>query len=456
MPNPSNAFGGHMNDFSTGLKQMRRISRREFLYLSSLSAAAWMSGCATDPVTGKSQLMLVSEKTEIDIDKKNSPHQFSTDYGISQDKALNEYLENTGKQLAAISHRPGMPYSFHVVNATYVNAYAFPGGSIAATRGILLNLDDEAELASLLGHEIGHVNARHTAEQMSKGVLAQAVLTGISIYAGYQAPGYDQLISQLGMLGAGALLASYSRDNEREADALGMGYMVRAGYGTDGFIGLMDMLNTMSKHKMNSFELLFATHPMSDERYQTAVKTAQTQYAFAKNRPIYRERYMDHTANLRAIRKAVEEMQNGEKEMAKSNPEQAEAYFGRALEHAPDDYAGLCLMAKCKLARKKDLEALTYADKATQVYPQEAQAHHLAGYAKIKLKKYDAAYEDFNTYEKLLPGNPNTIFFKGLSLEGMGQINASANQYHRFLQSITEGPQAKYAYQRLVQWGYVR
>lgn len=441
---------------STAPRQIRWLSRRQFLYLTSLSAAAWMAGCAADPVTGKSQLMLVSEQTEIDIDRKNSPFQFSTDYGTSQDQPLNEYLESTGKKLAAISHRPGLPYSFHVVNATYVNAYAFPGGSIAATRGILLSLDNEAELASLLGHEIGHVNARHTAEQMSKGVLTQAVLAGISIYAGYQAPGYDQLISQLGMLGAGALLATYSRDNEREADDLGMAYMVRAGYGTDGFIGLMNMLNTLSKHKMNSVELLFATHPMSDERYGTAVKTAQDRYAYAKSRPVFRERYMDYTANLRAIRGAVEEMQNGEKEMAKSSYAGAERHFKTALDRAPDDYAGLCLMAKCQLAQKKDREALRYSEKAVQVYPKEAQAHHLAGYAKIKLKRYDAAYEDFTAYEKLLPGNPNTLFFKGLSLEGMGRVEASANEYYRYLQSVKEGPKAKYAYQRLVQWGYIR
>ena len=432
------------------------MSRRRFLSLSALSAAAWISGCATDPVTGKSQLMLVSEQMEINIDKQNSPHQFSTDYGISQEAALNAYLKETGNRLAAISHRPGMPYSFQAVNATYVNAYAFPGGSIGITRGILLKLDDEAELASLLGHEIGHVNARHTAEQMSKGVLTQALLSGISLYAGVQAPGYDQLVSQLGMLAAGALLASYSRDNEREADDLGMAYMVQARYGTGGFIGLMNMLNTISKHQMNTFEVLFATHPMSDERYETAVKTAQTRYASAKSRPVYRQRYMDHTAKLRAIQGAVEEMQNGEKEMAKADYLRAEQHFKTALERAPEDYAGLCLMTKCKLAQKKDRDALTYAEKATQVYPGEAQARHLAGYTKIRLKQYDAAYADFNTYEEMLPGNPNTVFFKGLSLEGMGRPSAAAGQYQRYLQAVRQGRQAQYAYQRLVQWGYIR
>jgi predicted Zn-dependent protease len=444
-----------MATVSPSHKKTLLLSRRDF-FVTSLSTVLWAAGCATDPVTGKSQLMLVSEQMEIDIDKKNSPHQFSTDYGISQDRALNGYLEATGKRLAATSHRPGMPYSFHVVNATYVNAYAFPGGSIAATRGILLDLENEAELAALLGHEIGHVNARHTAEQMSKGMLTQAVLAGISVYANYQMPGYDQLISQLGMMGAGALLASYSRDNEREADALGMAYLARSGYGTDGFIGLMDMLNTMSKHKTNSFELLFATHPMSDERYRTAVKTAQSRFGYAKDQPVFRERYMDHTAKLRTRKDAIEAMQAGEKEMGKQNFIQAERFLKTALDRAPNDYAGLCLMAKCKLARNRARDALSYAEKAVRVYPTEAQARHLAGYSKIKLKRYGEAYEDFITYEKFLPGNPNTVFFMGLSLEGMGRVESSANQYYRYLQSVKEGPLAKHAHQRLVQWGYIR
>jgi predicted Zn-dependent protease len=272
------------------------LTRRDFLWLSSMTAAGLMFGCATDPVTGKSQFMLVSEDTEIQIDRQYSPLQFSTDFGPVQDHKLNSYISQVGNSMAASSHRPHMPYSFRVVNATYVNAYAFPGGSIAATRGIMLSLDNEAELASLLGHELGHVNARHAAEQMSKGQLAQAVAGGVSVLAGTQSAALGDLAGQLGQIGAGALLASYSRDNEREADALGMEYMVGAGYGSEGFIGLMDMLNSMSKHKTTTVDLLFATHPMSQERYNTAVQTANTKYQSALKGPLDRERYMDHTA----------------------------------------------------------------------------------------------------------------------------------------------------------------
>ncbi len=154
------------------------ITRRNFLSLLALSAAGLVVGCAVSPVTGRPQLMLISEEEEMAIDKNYSPLQISNDYGRSQDQALNDYVQQVGQNIAKLTHRPHMPYSFQVVNATYVNAYAFPGGSIACTRGILVSLDNEAELAALLGHELGHVNARHTAQQISKGMLTQVVVGG--------------------------------------------------------------------------------------------------------------------------------------------------------------------------------------------------------------------------------------------------------------------------------------
>lgn len=435
-----------------------QISRRDFLRLTSMAVGGLFFGCAIDPVTGKQQFMLVSENQEIQIDNLYSPMQFSSDYGAVQDQRLNNYIDQVGKKMAALTHRPHMPYSFRVVNATYVNAYAFPGGSIAATRGILLKLENEAELAGLLGHELGHVNARHTAEQLSKGTLAQAVVGGISAVAGTQGAAYGDLAQQLGSIGAGALLASYSRDNEREADALGMGYMVKAGYGSKGFVGLMEMLNSLSKRKLSSAELLFATHPMSDERYQTAVKTAQTTYKSAQNQPLYKERYMDHMAKLRAMKGAIEEMQKGEEKLTQKKYSDADVHFRNALKKAPRDYSGLALMATSQLVQKKWAVGRQYAEMAKKVYPQEAQAYHLSGFAKIKLEDYEEAYEDFARYDIILPGNPNTTFFKGYTQEGMQQIPEAAREYQHYLQMVQQGNYAQHAYRRLREWrakGYI-
>lgn len=432
------------------------VSRRQFIRWSALAAGGLLTGCAVNPVTGRSQLMLVSEDQEIQLDRQNSPYQFSSDYGALQDAALNRYIQQTGMQLAAHTHRPQMPYSFRGVNATYVNAYAFPGGSIAATRGILLKLQNEAELGALLGHELGHVNARHTAEQMSKGMLTQTLVGGLAIAAGTQSSALAELTSQLGMLGAGALLASYSRDNERQADALGTEYMVRAGYGPDGMVGLMDMLRSLSKSKPSGVEIFFSTHPMSDERYQTAVDTVRTKYPHAKDYPVYRERFMDSTARLRAMQGTIDELEKGQSLVRVKKFAEAEQHYGNALRQSPNDYAGLVMMATCQIVQKNYAEGLRYADQAKAVYPQEAQGHHLSGFARLHTKDFEGAYQEFNTVERLMPGNPHVIFFQGYAQEGMNRQPQAAQSYRRYLQKVSEGQFAQHAYQRLRQWGYVR
>jgi predicted Zn-dependent protease len=422
----------------------------------SLSTAGFLAGCATNPVTGESQLMLVSEDQEVQIDRQHSPHQYSSDYGIIQDGRLNNYVNQTGMRLARRSHRPHMPYAFQAVNATYVNAYAFPGGAIAVTRGILLKMKNEAELAALLGHELGHVNARHTARQMSKGMLTQAIVGGVAMAAGSQSETLGRLAGTLGMVSAGALLASYSRDNEREADALGMEYLSRAQYNSDGMVGLMEMLNNMSKGRHNAALTLFSTHPMGEERYRTAVNTARTKYRHTQNYPLHRQRYMDHTARLRRIKGAIKDMQNGEKALGEKKYGHAQTLFQNALRKAPRDYTGHLLMAKCLLIQEKHKAALRYTNRAKQIYPREAQANHLSGYANLKIERYRAAYQDFVSYDRKLSGNPNITFFKGYSLEGMQRIKEAANDYYRYLKVVNQGKKAQYAYGRLVEWGYIK
>jgi predicted Zn-dependent protease len=257
------------------------------------------------------------------------------------------------------------------------------------------------------------------------------------------------------MVGAGALLASYSRDNEREADHLGMTYMVSGGYNPQGFVGLMEMLNAMSKHDASAFELMFATHPMSQERYDTAVAEAG-RYPRAGKKTLYRERYMDRTSDLRAMAGAIENMQKAEVAMGRQDLTEAETLLEKALKETPDDYAALVMMSKVQLALKNPKAAKRYAKQAKAVYPKEGQAHYLSGFANLQEKDWDAAHADFVDYERLLPGNPNTVFFQGLSQEKMGRKKDAARDYYRYLQMTRQGDQAQYAYGRLVEWGYVK
>lgn len=436
------------------------MNRRDFLWLlPGLGASGWLAGCAVDPVTGKKTMAFASKEDEIAVDKQHSPHQFSEDYGVSQDRALNTYVAGVGSQLSSRSHRPDMPFNFQVVNANYVNAYAFPGGSIACTRGILLDLDSEDELAALLGHETGHVNARHYAESQAKGTLVQLASMGLSVAAASQGAQYGELAKILGQFGGGALLSHYSRENEREADALGMEYMVKGGYNPEGMVGLMEMLNSQHKSKPNALELMFATHPMSTERLATARARKQNTpaYAQAARQPMKRERYMDSTARLRALQPVIGEEQKAESLLNQKNYEQAARHLENALNRAPEDYPGLVLMGKTQLAMKRPQAAQPYLDKAKAIYPAEAQAHHLEGVANLQLRRPDAALAGFQTYERLLPGNPNTVFLKGYSYEMMQNKRAAAQEYYRYAQlTQQQGTQAQYAISRLKSWGVVR
>jgi len=439
------------------------LTRRRFLqYTAAVSAGiggfGFLTGCAIDPVTGKNQLMMVSEQQEIAIDKQQSPFQISSDYGVSQDDGLNQYVSTVGKGLLGKVHRPHMPYSFKCVNAGYINAYAFPGGSIAVTRGILLKLDNEAELASLLGHELGHVNARHTAEQVSKSQISSLLIGGLSLAAGTQGSAFGDLTQQLGALSQGLFLSKYSRDNEREADALGNEYMVKAGYPSKGFVGLMEMLDSLNREKPNSAAMLFSTHPMSSERLNAARQREGGQYSYSMEYALNRDRYMDNTASLREKKEAIELLQEGEKFLASRDYDKAEAAVKQSIRKSKEDYTAHVVMAKCLLMRKKFPEALSYAGTAKRLYPLESQGHYVSGIANLEQKKFPAAYADFTRCEEILPGNPQMAFFRGYCLDNSGDRDPAANQYMKYLKMINyqQNKYSQYAFSRLKQWGYVK
>lgn len=443
--------------YHVGMSMMpREIDRRTFLALSAGASAAVITGCATNPVTGRRQFMLLTEADEISIDLEAAPHQLSADYGITGDTALNQYVSGVGKALVPHTHRPHMPYSFQVTNAAYFNAYTFPAGTVAATRGIMLGLEDEAQLAALMGHELGHVNARHGAERMSKGIASQLVVAvaSLAVATSSRYEDYAPLAAGLGSVAAGGLLAFYSRENEREADALGMEYAVAAGYSPEGMVGLMDVLRKQEKRQPHAIEMMFASHPMSTERYENARKRVTSHYARDAGLPKHRERYMDNTAGLRKISGAITAMQAGQSAMARNRPQEAYGQYTKALQIAPDDYAALLMMAECCQALNRPDEARELAQRARQVNPREAQAAFVLGMTELNTNRPGRAHQHFQEYQKLLPGNPNVNFWSGFALEGMGRKNEAAAEYRKFLQASGQGQHAQHAFQRLGEWGY--
>ena len=184
----------------------------------------WLFSCAVNPVTGKAELMLLSEEGEISMGQETDP-QIVAMYGVYNDGDLDSYVENLGDRMARISHRPNLNYEFKIMDSPAINAFAVPGGYVYFTRGILAYLDNEAQLAGVMGHEIGHITARHSAQQYSKAQLAQA---GLGLGAMVSEPFAN--IAQLAGQGLSLLFLKFSRDNERQADQLGVEYSSKVGY----------------------------------------------------------------------------------------------------------------------------------------------------------------------------------------------------------------------------------
>ena len=221
-----------------------------FTLLVIVSAA-----CATNPVTGKRQMSLLSEADEIAIGQQQDA-EIRREMGVYNDAALQRYVNDIGQQLARLSHRPNLPWSFTIVDNPAINAFALPGGYIYLTRGILAYLDDEAELAGVLGHEIGHVTARHAAQAYTRQAQASVGLAILSIFVPSTAPFAD-----LGSAGLSVLFLRHGREAELEADRLGVEYGSGAGYdpaGVPRFLATLARVDALSERGVPNW---LSTHP---------------------------------------------------------------------------------------------------------------------------------------------------------------------------------------------------
>src|SRR5438093_2285037 len=229
--------------------------------LALLVAVAVAAGCAVNPATGSRQLMLVSASQEIALGR-DYDQQVAASIGIYPDSELQRYIQQFGARLAASSERPNLPWSFRVVDDPVVNAFALPGGFIYVTRGILAHLNSEAELAGVVGHEIGHVTARHTASRITKQQLAQVGLAVGSI-ASPQLERYAGLASTA----LGVLFLKYSRNDESQADHLGLRYMRRGNYDPREMPNVFRMLDRVSAAQSGGrIPEWLATHPNPEHR----------------------------------------------------------------------------------------------------------------------------------------------------------------------------------------------
>ncbi|WP_040574216.1 M48 family metalloprotease [Pontibacter sp. BAB1700] len=238
--------------------------------ISGLLASVFLisSSCQTNPVTGKKDVMFMSESQEIALGKEADP-QIVAEFGLYEDPALQRFISEKGQQMAKISHRSNLNYEFKIVDSPVINAFAVPGGYVYFTRGIMAHFNNEAQFAGVLGHEIGHITARHSAQQQSKSILAQGGLL-LGMILSPTVAQYGQEVSQ----GLGLLMLKYGRDAERESDRLGVEYSTKIGYDASEMADFFTTLQRKQEESGQALPSFLSSHPDPGDRYNTVHQLA--------------------------------------------------------------------------------------------------------------------------------------------------------------------------------------
>jgi predicted Zn-dependent protease len=355
---------------------------RTTLALLALALAALLAGCAANPVTGKKELHLISTKDEIAQGQQYyAPSRQAQGGDLIIDPALSAYVKQVGAKVAAASDRK-LPYEFVVLASGVPNAWALPGGKIAVNRGLLLELEDEAELAAVLGHEVTHAAARHGAQAQERAMVAQAGMIAAAVTLGDDEDA--NVVLGAAALGTALITTKYGRDAELQSDRYGIRYMAKAGYDPQGAVSLQQKFVALSKgRKPGWLEGMFASHPPSEERVAANQRHAA---GLPPGGAREREAYQRATAGIR-----------------KSKDAYAAYDAGRAA-----------------LAKGDAKAALAAAQKAIVAEPREAMFYALAGAAEAKGGRAQAARA---AYDAALERNPGYFGFwleRGLLRQAAG------------------------------------
>ncbi len=413
------------------------------IFLVTLAAMA-LSACGTNPVTHKTEFQFVSESKEIAMGQQNympARQQQGGDYII--DPELTAYVQSVGNKLAAVSDRQ-LPYEFVILNDSVPNAWAMPGGKIAFNRGLLYELNSEAELAAVLGHEIVHAAARHGAKSMENGMLLQGAVLAAGVAT--QDKNYGNLVVGGAQLSSQLASMKFGRDDESEADHYGMIYMQRAGYDPRAAVTLQETFVRLSKDQHSDFiKGLFASHPPSEERVQA---NKETLAEIGEGGFWGREIYAQKVGKLKATKAAYQDYDQGVKVLA-TDPDQAASLAKQAIAIEPREARFQELLGDVALAQKHNHAALGYYEQAIKMQPDYFRPHVQSGIALNNLGRRAEAEKELTRSNALLP-TATSHFLLGQLAEDRGDVAAALQNYQVAASSASgEGQSALAGYLRL-------
>lgn len=400
-------------------------------FFHAVLMCAVLSGCGINPVTGKREIQFVSQAQEVKIGEQNyAPTRQGEGGDMSVLPELTAYVNEVGRKLAAVADRE-LPYEFTVLNNSVPNAWALPGGKIAVNRGLLTELNNEAELAAVLGHEIVHAAARHGAKAQERGTILQVGMMAATVGAGLS--GVDSSLTGMMIQGAGAgtqlIQSKYGREQELESDKYGMKYMKAAGYDPQAAVTLQETfvrLFEQSGKQQNWIEGLFASHPPSDERVKQNILTANQ---LGRGGELGAERYKMRLASLQQVKPAYDKLDEATKLASKKDFTQARKLTEEAVQLVPREGRFHEFLGELDLAEKKYDTALPHYKKAIELNPDYFSPYLGGGIAQLQSGNKPKAEEWLTRSSQLLPTAP-AAYYLGNILRERGDL-AGATQYYQ-------------------------
>ena len=422
------------------------------LLLLVLSSMSFVTGCATNPATGRSQLTLMSMSTaeEISIGKNMFPQILQKMGGAYPDPELQTYIQKVGDRLKYASHRTDITYTFKLVNDSTPNAFAMPGGYIAITRGLLANLQNEAQLAAVIGHEIGHVDARHAVAGLQRNNLlglGLAILSGAT--GGAQ---YGSLIRSSGEVVATMLDRSYSRGQEEESDRLGIDYMVKTGYDPNGAVELQQIFYQKIDKMENPQWLggLFRTHPFSKKRLDGNRAYIDAKYGLVKGAGrMDNVSFADVTARLRDALPGYVLYDQAKIVEKNRSVEEAINLYLQAAASAPEEALILAELGIAYLKMEEFVSAKQHLLRAVKLDNNYYLSHLGLAYTYLNQGRANKTIAHADKSFKLLP-TVEGVYLSARGYEDAGQIDKALERYHIVKKNDPKSKMGKHAAVRIV------
>jgi len=432
-----------------GIQRVIQICAMKKLLL--LPLLILLANCATNPVTGKRELSLISEESEISIGTEQYlPSQQSQGGIYKVDPELTAYVNEVGQRVAAQSDRQ-LPYEFVVLNNGVPNAWALPGGKIAINRGLLTKLENEAELAAVLGHEVVHSAAKHGAKSMQRNAIIQGAVMAAAIGASASDSEYGNYIVGGAELGAKLIVTKYGRNAELESDFYGTNYMAQAGYDPEGAITLQEKFVAFSEGRETSWvDGLFASHPPSEERVLKNAETAAgLKTTLTSDLDLGTERFQQKLAYIRSKEDAYQIFDQARSLAANNKLDIALRTVNNAIGKESKDARFFGLRGDIYLEKRQYEEALAAYNKALELDDAYYEYYLGRGLVSARQGNRAAAKDDLEKSNALLP--------TAVAMNELGQLSLAAGNTQQaksyFQNALNAGGQvgasAREAYTRL-------